>query len=243
VTSIRPTGIEHAAAALRNIERRQAVLANNLTNVNTTGFKGERVFSRLLDAESTAVADASTDFRPGTLSVTAQPFDLAIQRDGFLVVDTPNGERLTRGGSFSLDESGRLVDDTGNVVLGEQDERGGTRGPVVIPATARDVRIDASGAVIADGTQIARLRMERVPPGTRLTHEGANLFATPSARESIAPGERTLKQGALEDSNVNSVESLVDLISVQRAYASVQKALTTIDSARGISAVELAKPV
>jgi flagellar basal-body rod protein FlgF len=80
-------------------ERRQEVLANNLANANTDGFKAERVFARLMGDAMTA-GDTRTDRTAGTLRQTHAPLDLALADDGFFVVETPDGERLTRGGSF-----------------------------------------------------------------------------------------------------------------------------------------------
>jgi flagellar basal-body rod protein FlgF len=238
---VRPTGMQHAAAALQMLERRQEVLANNLANVSTTGFKGERVFSELLSGGLPTVRTA-TDTRVGALISTGAPLDLAITGDGFFVVATPAGERLTRGGAFQLNDERQMVDAEGHALLGEENPQGGTRGPVTIPAGAAAVNIDRSGTVIVDGKQIARLRFESVPADTALQHEGGGLFAAPQSRARVAPGDRTVSQGAQEESNVNSLESMVDLISVQRAYASAQKVMTTIDAARGLCVTEIGRP-
>jgi flagellar basal body rod protein FlgG len=242
-TSIRTGGLETAAAALRYWERRQEVLANNLANVNTDGFKGERAFAHLLGDGRTPVIDTATDLTSGPMTATGAPLDLAVERDGFFVVQTPGGERLTRGGELHLDTKGQIVDQSGHPLLGEEDAQGSTRGPVVLPAHVASIRIDESGAVVADGHQVARLRLETVPAGTRLQHEAAGLFAAPGARTRIDVAQRSIRQGVREESNVGTVSSLVDMIAVQRAYASVQKVLTTIDSARGIAVTELGKPV
>jgi flagellar basal body rod protein FlgG len=159
------------------------------------------------------------------------------------LVDTPEGERLTRGGSWRLDAGGLLVDTLGAPVLGEDDPRGGTRGPIRVPADAASVRIAADGAVLVDGVQRAKLRLEDVPAAARLEHAGDGRFLPAPERARVADAARTIRQGALEESNVGSVPSLVDLISIQRAYSSVQKVLTTIDGARGIAVSELAKPL
>lgn len=239
--SIRPTGTENAAAALRYLERRQEIGANNLANVNTDGFKAERAFARLLADGRTPEIATATDLRPGPITKTGSPFDVAIERDGFLVVQTLEGERLTRGGTLQLDTRHQLVDPSGNVLLGEDDPRGGTRGPVVIPANTAAVQIDAGGAVMADGVQVARLRCERVGAGGRLQHLGGGLFEPPATRERIDLQQRSVRQGSREESNVGSMEALVDMIAVQRAYASVQKVLSTLDATRGIATTELGK--
>lgn len=236
-------GIPQAAAALRNLERRQEIMANNLANVSTTGFKGEMPFARLLDAQGPAVVDAQTDRRQGALQRTENPLDLALATDGFFVVDTPAGEQLTRGGAWRRDQQGLLVDSLGAPVLGEDDPRGGTRGPITIPENTAVLRIEQDGAVVADGAQVGRLRVEDVPATIRLEHAGNGRFVAPAEREVRVASSRAVQQGALEDSNVTPVTSLVSLIEIQRAYSSAQKALTTIDGALGIVTGDLARPV
>jgi flagellar basal-body rod protein FlgF len=234
-------GIPQAAAALRNLERRQEIVANNLANVSTTGFKGEHPFARLLDSAGTAVVDAQTDRSQGALQRTDAPLDLALASSGFFVVSTPDGEQLTRGGSFRRDVSGVLVDAIGAPVLGEYDARGGKPGPVEIPEHAQSIRIEPDGAVVVDGAQVARLRVEDVAADTRLEHVGNGRFLAPATRTSLVADRRAVQQGALEDSNVTPVTSLVSMIEIQRAYSSAQRALTTIDGARGIVVTDLAR--
>jgi flagellar basal-body rod protein FlgF len=228
-----PTGLSAAASALRYWERRQEVASNNLANVSTDGFKGERVFAQLL-GKSLPTAATATDRTDGTLRETHNPLDLAITGDGFFVVDTPNGERFTRGGSFQIDASRRLVDAEGHPVLGQL-------GPITLPNG--EVSIDTRGAVTVDGKPVDQLRLERAGDRAQLAHEGGTLFVPDAARRPVGAADRAVKQGVLEESNVSTVGSMVDMIAIQRAYASVQKAVTTIDSIRGTAANELGKPV
>lgn len=225
-------GMNRVASALRYWERRQEVLTNNLANVNTTGFKGERVFGRLV-GDALTVVDTRTDFSAGTLRPTQQPLDLALGGEGFFVVQTPNGERLSRGGSFQLDAEGRLTDAGGNPLLAEG-------GPVVVPPGAK-LEIDAGGAIKLGGQPAGQLRLETVPPGTRLQHDAGTHFLPDLARQPLPAEQRQVKQGFLEESNVGTVDSLVDMISVQRAYASVQKAVTTLDGVRSTIVNDLAR--
>jgi flagellar hook-basal body protein len=104
-------GMHSAASALRYWERKQEVVANNLANVSTTGFKAQRVFAKLLEGIAPG-AETGSDLATGTLRQTSSPTDVAIDGPGFFVVSTPNGERYTRGGSFRLDDKHRLVDAT-----------------------------------------------------------------------------------------------------------------------------------
>jgi len=229
----RNTGMTSAAAALRYWERRQEVVSNNLANASTDGFKAERVFARMVDAALPA-ADTVTDMRDGTLKPTGAPLDLALTGQGFLVVGTANGERLSRGSSFRLDERGQIVDQGGNPLLGED-------GPITPPAGT--ISIDRAGAVHVDGREVARLRVETVPPNVRLQHDAGTLFLPDPARQPAPPDARAVHQGALEESNVGTVDALVDMISVQRAYAATQKAVTTLDDIRDTIANQIGKPV
>ncbi len=241
-TAIRPTGIDNVAAAMRNLERRQEIVANNLANVSTDGFKGERAFARLLSDGVTPAVDTATDFRSGPITQTGAPLDLAITGSGFFVVQSPAGERYSRGGSLRLDDNGQIVDANGHALLGENED-GSPTGPIVVPPDSKDIHITASGAVFTGATQLGQLRLESVSAATRLQHDAGGLFLPPTTRTPIPTDERTIRQGAREESNVTSIESLVDMISIQRAYASAQKVMTTIDSARGISVTEIGKPV
>jgi flagellar basal-body rod protein FlgF len=240
-----PNGLTSAANALRYYERRQEVVANNLANVSSDGFKAERVFAQLLQGANgtgSPVAAAATDLRAGTLRETGSALDLAIEKEGFFVVGTANGERLTRGGTLAIDQSNRLVDTHGNPLLG-------TKGSITLsPAQASQVasggfQIAASGEVRVGDDVIDVLRMEKVAAGASLQHEGSSLLVPPAERTALAPQDRTVKQGYVEESNVSSLSALVDMIAVQRAFASVQKAVTVLDEVRDISANQIGKPV
>ena len=227
-------GMKQAASAMRYWERRQEIVANNLANVDTTGFKGERAFARMLGDGQGPVADARTDLRKGALAQTGAALDLALGGDGFLVVETPQGERLTRGGSFRLDDLGRVVDHRGNLLLSEG-------GPITVEGGA--VEIDSAGNVRVDGREAGRLRVEDVPGGVGLLHEEGTLFVATQGTVGVEADQRQIRQGHLEESNVSSIDSLVDMISIQRAYSAAQKTMVTLDEIRGTIANDLGKPV
>lgn len=230
---VRTNGMTSAAAALQMLERRQQVLANNLANASTRGFKAESVFSRMM-GDAIATTDTALDLTPGTLTETRNALDLSVEGDGFFVTSTPGGERLVRSGSFHLDAERHLVDDHGNAVLGED-------GPI----TLRDglVEIDGAGQIKVDGKPAQRLRVERVANGTQLEHEGGTQFVPDASRTSIPPAERRVKQGFVEESNVNTMAAMTAMLDVLHRYGAAQKTLSTLDSARGLAVTDLAKPV
>ena len=225
--------MDSAAAALRYWEQKQAVVANNLANASTDGFKGERVFANLLNG-ALPVAQTATDQTAGTLRQTGVPTDVALPGPGYFVVSTSNGERLSRGGSLEVNATHQLVDSDGHPVLGD-------KGPITLRNGQFD--IDSTGQIKQDGKVVDRLRVETVPAGTELTHEGGTLLVPPADATAVPPNQRNVKQGAVEQSNVNSLGSLVDMVSVQRAYSAVQKAIVELDSAHETAATQLAKPL
>ena len=117
-------GIQDTARTLSFYTRLQQVVANNLANANTEAFKADRMTARLLEGSEAPVPVQAIDFQQGTLRLTGRPLDLAIEGAGFFVVQTENGERLTRGGSLTLDRVGQLIDSEGAPVLGKD-------GPIV----------------------------------------------------------------------------------------------------------------
>ena len=224
-------GLTSASGALRYWERRQEITANNLANVSTDGFKAERAFSTLLNGAP--VIGTHVDNRVGNIRQTGESTDVALGGDGFLVVSTPAGERLSRGGSLRVDTAGFLADQDGHRVLG----RNGA-----IHVGSSTLQIDKRGGVAIDGRAVEQLRVESAPAGTQLLHEGGTLFIPGPVRTIVPPDQRDVRQGSLEESNVNSLDGLVDMIDVQRAYAAVEKSVTLLDHIRETATSQLGRP-
>jgi flagellar basal body rod protein FlgG len=233
-------GIASAASALRYWERRQEVVTNNLANANTDGFKAERVFARLV-GEALPEAAAATDRREGSYRPTGNAFDLAIGGDAFFVVGTPAGEQWTRGGAFQIDANGYLADADGNAVLGERGPIRLTRDVQGREIAPKQVTIDRAGLVEVDGVAVDRLRVERSATTGSLEHVAGTRFTPDPSRQAVAEKDRDVRQGMVEESNVNPISSLVDLISVQRNFAFAQKVLTTLDGVRSTITNDLGK--
>lgn len=228
-------GMLSAASALRYYERKQEVVANNLANVSTDGYKAQRVFASLLDGIR-PVANTSSDLSTGTLKQTGNAMDVAIEGDGFFIVTTPAGERYTRGGTLRIDEKHRLVDIEGRPLLGTKKNE-----PLILGDGP--IEIDAGGEVRQNGQIVDVLRMEGAPKGVELQREGEALWIPPQNKVVLKPEERRVQQGHLEESNVNSMSALVDMVVVQRAFASVQKAVVEMDRINETAVTQLAKPL
>ena len=214
---MKPGGV--GAQALRYWEARQAAAAHNLANVSTPGFKGERVFARALADANIEIASAG-DFSDGDVTPTARPLDVAVVGDGFLVVETPAGERWTRGGSLAISPEGLLVDMAGRPVKGAS-------GPIVLPPGP--IEISRQGEITVNGSAVDQLRIERAVDQSPFQREGASLWVPPINSEAVPDMEIQVRQGHLEGSNVDPVSALVEMIEIQRAYSSVQRSMVTVD--------------
>lgn len=210
------------------LKEMQAV-ANNIANMNTTGFRREGVvFAEMIEAlpvegGSISMTEARvrrTDFSPGSLRQTGGALDFAIQGDGFFMVQTPNGPRLTRNGAFFRDAAGALVTGDGYPAL----DAGGA--PVFAPAGGGDVVVGRDGSLSVGGQTLGALGLVTVDEPRFLTREAGTLFSTDQA---LQPANGEIFQGFVEDANVNPVEELTRMIEVQRAYELGQKLLDRED--------------
>jgi flagellar basal-body rod protein FlgF len=195
------------------------VVANNIANAQTAGFRAEGVlFSEYVrslgrDAPSLSMAAArvrETSFAQGTLAATGGAFDLAIEGEGFFLVQTPDGQRLTRAGAFTPNENGDLVTAEGHPVL----DPGGA--PVFVPAGTGPVAIAPDGTISADGQPVGQIGLFLPADPRGLVREDGVRFR---ADGGIVPAEGgRMLQGFLEGSNVDPVLQIARMIEVQRAY-------------------------
>jgi flagellar basal body rod protein FlgG len=225
-------GIVNTARTLSFHLRKQEVTANNLANVDTDAFKADRIAAHASPGAGFPVPAQQIDLQQGRFRETGRPLDVAVDGPGFLVVRTPEGERLTRGGSLRLDPAGRLADMHGNLVMGEG-------GPLVL--VGADIEIRSDGTVLVDGGDAGRLRMETVDDPSALRKEGMGRFIAAGPTVAVDEGAAALRQGAVEEPNLDPLLSMVDLIAIQRAYAANADALKSMDGMLGLITGEVGK--
>lgn len=213
------------------------VIANNIANINTAGFKRQSLemdeyrmpaasantFERI-DRTPSFVEDwtTTTDFEPGTLDTTGSPFDVAIQGDGFFAIQTPGGERYTRAGNFQLDATGRLVTADGHPVMSDG-------GEVLFADNETDVVIGSDGSINTNIGPKGRLKLVQFEDNRLLEKEGDNLFSGPEPTTALAV---RVQQGSVELSNVQSVLEMTRLIDVSRTYKSISRMIANTDELR-----------
>lgn len=202
----------HAALVM---QQHMDQISNNLANVNTSGFKADKlIFNDMMSRQITTYHDQ------GPLRLTENPLDLALGSEGFFRIQTPRGERLTRDGAFKMLSDGSLVTSNGAPVLGDD-------GPIMLNPQGDKPFITGDGTIFQNNAQVGRVSVVTVEDTKALIKEGANLFV---GRESTlppttAPDEININQGYLEMSNVQVVSEMVNMINTHRCYEAYQKTL------------------
>ena len=194
------------------------IVANNIANAATTGYRQEGlVFSEYVQAVDGASSLSmgqgnvrNTSFQQGTLTQTGGTFEFAIEGDGFFLVETPSGERLTRSGAFSPNAAGDLVTMDGYRVL----DAGGA--PVFVPPGAADIAVSSDGTISSEGDPIGQIGMVQPLNPREMVREDGVMFRADDGYQQ-AEDARVL-QRFVENSNVNPVLQLTRMIEVQRAY-------------------------
>ena len=220
------------------------LVANNLANANTSGYKAQKEFYRAftvslnnqrLTPVNQAINDfgmlggSRTDLSAGSLDPTGNDTDLAIDGTGFFAVKTKTGaDRYTRNGNFSLNTQRQLVDSEGNLLQGDD-------GPIQVPSGK--VTISTDGTVSVDGAIVSKVKIVDFAPNTPLALEGNTDFTAPDGAAKPALDSQ-LRQGMLEASNSNPVMSAVALIDLQRNAEMMQRALQIFNTDFNQTAVQ-----
>ncbi len=215
------------AANMRHLER----IANNLANANTVGYRQDRVFTEVLKEEideeggplSTRKLNQWSDQSTGSMDVTGNPLDVALDGEGFFVLTHPEtGEsQYTRAGRFVLSEDGALQTPKGMLVEGAS-------GQIDFPPQGGDIEISRNGDVMLNGELMGTLRVVKFDAPDQLKRaDDASFFAGDQIPEEI--NEPSILQGQVESSNVDAVVAMTELIENSRIFETQQKAMRTID--------------
>jgi len=209
------------------IRREMSVIANNMANMNTTAYKGEKMMfvdhlvkskggERLLPQKLAYVRDVAQyqNFKEGSINQTHNDLDLALHGDGFFVLETPQGTRYTRNGHFQLNEEGQLITSNGHPVLSDAGQ------PFFFTPNESQIDISRDGTVSTSNGPIGKLdivtfenkqRLQKEPNGHYVTSEEATPVESPH-----------VIQGSLEGSNINPIIEMTKMIESQRAYTSIK---------------------
>jgi flagellar basal-body rod protein FlgF/flagellar basal-body rod protein FlgG len=225
------SGYYAACTALKTQTQALEFAANNIANVNTSGYRGQipsfqsllaglhsggtSGWNRLIN-EFSVLNGARLDLRQGNLEPTGNPLDFAIQGPGFFAAQTPAGTLYTRNGSFRVAAKGQLVSASGDPILG-------ATGPIAVPAGP--VSISADGTVSVNGAVVGTLRIAEFSAASSLTPAGGSYYS--AATNDAKPALRSsVQQGMIESSNVNPITAMVGLISAQRQTEMIERAMT-----------------
>lgn len=253
-------GLYTAYTGMLNQQKKMDTLSNNLANADTTGYKKEGVTAKTFENQlAIKVKDGSnayidqqigklnlgvkigenyTDYSQGSYRYTGNTYDLALGGDGFFNISFMNkaGEqsvKYTRDGNFTIDNEGALRTQDGDYVLGES-------GEIYIPTNAVDVSINKLGEIYADGEYIDTIKITDFEDYNYLKKYGENMYDAVDGATEKEP-TATIDQGYLEQSNINVVTEMVNMISLSRTYEANQKLIQTMDDALDKSANQIGK--
>lgn len=251
-------GLYTAGTGMLVQTKRMDIISNDLANSNTTGYKKDVAVVESFDevlmkrvggsqyppfnykdlgtiTNGVRIEGVYTDFRAGNLVYTGISNNLAINGSGFFVVETPNGERLTRDGSFTITPDGALVTQEGYPVMGDN-------GPINVGRTffneGLDMKVLPTREILIGTNVIDTINVVNVEDPQLLEKEADNLYIN---NQDFLASNATIEQGFLESSNVNPVTAMVDMITVSRAYEANQKMIQTHDSLIGKAVNEVGK--
>ncbi len=218
------------------LRRQMDITANNLANMSTAGFKVEKVLLRRIDDSPATSMDGPSqvsfvqdwgvarNFSDGRLENTGRALDLALMGRGFFAVETPEGERYTRDGRFSVDDTGTLVTADGMVILDRDDA------PIILNQNGAAPLISADGAVRVDDVEIARLKVVNFASLGVLEKGGDGRYSVEDGTEVLEVETPKIMQSHLERSNVIPISEITRMTNITRAYQSVSNMLKEEES-------------
>lgn len=253
-------GLYTAWTGMVNEQKRLDIISNNLANSATIGYKKESVTNQSFDnLLTTKIKDSSeaynnkligsmslgvkmgevyTDYGQGSLRATSNTYDLALEGQGFFNISSTDQfgnetTQYTRDGSFTMTQDGHLVDVNGNHLLGES-------GEISIPVDSTNIAIDANGSIIADGMLIDKVLTTDFENYDYLKKIGDNRYQALDGANEVT-STAMIQQGFTEQSNVNVIAEMVDMIAITRAYEANQKVIQTVDGTLDLAANSVGK--
>lgn len=220
-------GIYDAARSLQEKMRNLEVVANNLANINTTGYKRQVPFSEVISKAGQATLNQYTDYRQGETVQTSDPLNMAITGNGFFVLQTENGLKVTRNGSFKISQNGFLVNQDGYKVMGRN-------GAINISDFMLDkesgIQISKSGELRVGKNDVDSLMIVRLTdPQAALRDGGSNFDAGGSSYQVADDSQYVVQQGYLEESNVNPIQEMQQMIQLNSDFNSAHKMINYLD--------------
>lgn len=228
------------------LQKQLGIVSNNIANVNTDSFKSrEMIFEDILVREGNSrkqnnfVEDIHThlNLEQGPIKFTERKFDVAIQaKEGFFAINTPLGIRYTRLGNFFTNEEGVLQDINGNSVMSLDKEE------IVLEPGSNDIKIDDSGMIRVNNEEVQRIGVFTFDNYKGLEHFGENMFKSEFPDQALELNSYKIIQGALEGSNVNSVNELSNLINLERSFEGIARINSSLDDMERNAIRIIAKP-
>ena len=205
------------------MQRQMDVIANNIANASTPGFKGEQMMFVEYLADAVGKDDVSfvqdiavvRDFREGAFSRTGNPLDVAISGKGWFEIDTPSGMRYTRNGHLQIDSKGTITTSGGHAVL---DDRGR---PITMPATGGEISIDKDGTISVGDQRVGRLKIVSFANEQQLRKDSESLYSTDAP--ALPAAKATVVQGMIEESNIKPIVEVTNMIGALREFQSAQQ--------------------
>ena len=218
-------GIFQSAKSLQACNKNMEKVANNLANINTTGYKREGMFSEILSSMTGPKIRSVVDTSQGELFTTSNPLDMAINGEGLFVLQSENGYEFTRNGSFRISDEGFLVNEEGKKVIGKN-------GEIDLSSflNGEDAKISVSknGEIQVNDTPVSELLVVKIDDFEK-RKTGLNFNATENIMDFVQQDKYEILQGYLEESNVNPILEMENMINISKDYESAYKMITYLD--------------
>ncbi len=222
--------------AMQMLTKSQDITADNLANLNTPGFKGNKIFHQMMEEQigdtkySMSTPMQHVDLSQGVLEATGNPFDFAIEGDGFFTIQKDGQTLLSRNGRFHLNEEGLLVDDQGGLVQG-------TSGPINLSdlmhqedgQSIMNIELRTDGSLILNGETKGQLQITTPNGPEDLSRKGAGYFSLEGRSSAEGTARTKVVQGFYEKGNVDPMNEMVDMMQTMQLFESQQKAMRTTD--------------